>query len=481
MQLHLKQLFLHFVYFSWLLMLTGGCSVGPKYTPPCVDVPQTWKSRQNESGSFVYKDYWWEIFNDERLDALEKQSLENNYDLSIALNRILEAKALMNVAKADLYPHLYLNPFYNNEGVLYESYSDGTVVRSHQVLYKLPLDLSYEVDLWGKIRDQYQSARYHWEAEIEAYNSVYLRLTTDLATVYYQLRTLDAQIDLLQATIKTREKAFEINQSRYKFQIIDYSDVSRAGLELSNTFPIYHEAVRQRAALENRLAVLIGVLSSEFCFEHHPLEGVPPRIPAGIPSEVLMRRPDIAEAERTIASEQALVKSAYASFFPSLELTAGLGFQSPHLKYFLKNFGRLWDFGANSSQVVFDAGKLSANLAKQEARFQEATDSYKQKVLICFQEVEDALSNLENDERKFDDFQTSVEWSQKTNQILNAKYRQGLIFYLDVVISERDILSNEISLNDLKGLRFVSTISLIKALGGGWNNSQDIRLNNVDE
>ena len=351
-------------------------------------------------------------FDDPLLNSLEYEALSNNYDLKIAFDRVQEAKGLMNAAKADLYPQLYLNPSYNNEGVLYESYSDGVIVRAHEVLYLLPFSLSYEADLWGKIRSRYHAARENWEGQIEAYHSTMLILTADLATVYYQLRTMDAQIDLLVMTIKNREKALKINNSRYKVNLTDYSDVTRAGLEVSNALAELSEILRIRAELENRLAILMGTPASDFHFEHSPLQGIPPEIPVGIPSEVLMRRPDIAEAERQMATEHSLVNAAYASFFPSISLTAGAGSSSPHLRYFLKSRGRLWSFGANASQMIYDGGRLSADLAIQESRFQESGAEYQQKVLLCLEEVEDALFNLESYAKEFNHVTDSVEWAK---------------------------------------------------------------------
>lgn len=450
-----------------ILLLHTGCTVGSKYTLPAVGKPQTWKNNTNLSDA-CYTDYWWEVFNDPLLNSLEQDVLSKNYDLKIAFNRVQEARALMKAAKAELYPQLYLNPSYSNEGVLYESYSDGVIVRAHELLYLLPFSLSYEADLWGKIRSRYLAAKENWEGQIEAYNSTMLILTADLATVYYQLRTMDAQIDLLKTTIRNREKSLKINNSRYKSKVIDYSDVTRAGLEVSNALAEYREILRIRAELENRLAVLTGTPSSEFCFEHYPLQGSPPEIPVGIPSEVLMRRPDIAEAERLIATEHSLVNSAYASFFPSLSLTAGAGYSSPHLRYFLKSRSRLWSFGASASQMIFDGGRLSADLAIQESRFREASAEYQQKVLLCFEEVEDALSNLESYAKEFNDVSDSVEWAKKTYRISNNRYKNGVTSYLDVVITEQEELANQIIQNNLQGLRFVSTIQLIKVIGGGW-------------
>ncbi len=452
-----------------LLVFQTSCSVGTRYEPPETDTPCAWKNDTNPEAQVSYNDYWWEVFNDTLLNVLEQEVLEKNYDLQIAFNRILEARALMNDARADLYPHLYLNPSYSNVGELYESYSDGVIVRAHEMLYLLPFNLSYEVDLWGKIRDRYEAARQNWEGEYEAYNSTMLILTAELATVYYQIRAMDAQIDLLEATIENREKGLKINRSRYKTNVIDYSDVTRAALEVSNTLVQYREMQRLRAELENRLAVLTGNPASEFCFEHDPLKGTPPEIPVGIPSEVLMRRPDIAEAERVMAMDHSLVNVAYASFFPSLNLTGVLGSSSPHLRYFLKSRGRLWGFGGSSSQMIYDAGKLSAELAVQESRFNEASAEYQQKVLICFEEVEDALSNVENYSKQYQDVSDAVEWAQKTTRISNNRYKNGVTSYLDVVVSEQEELANQILQNEMLALRFVRTVRLIEVIGGSWD------------
>jgi multidrug efflux system outer membrane protein len=374
----------------------------------------------------------------------------------------------MDAAKAELYPQLYLNPGYSNKEVLYESYASTTIKRAHEVLYLLPFQLSYEADLWGKIRGRYEAARDNWEGQFEAYQFTMLILTADLATVYYQLRTLDSQIDLLDAVIKVREKGLHINQSRYHSKIIDYHGVTRAALEVTNAAAERRELIRIRAELENRLAVLVGMPSSEFSFAHYPLEGNPPEIPVGLPSEVLLRRPDIAEAERLIATEHHLANSAYAAFFPSLSLTAEAGYSSPHLRYFLKNHSRLWGFGAYASQMIYDAGRLEADLEIQESRFREASAQYQQKVLQTFAEVEDALSNIENYAKEFDDVSESVNWAKKTYRIANNRYIHGVTSYLDVVISEREELTNQIIQKYLQGRRFISTVDLIKVIGGGW-------------
>lgn len=485
MEAHLnKTVFLSLVI---SFVLISGCSVGPSYTPPCIDVPSEWKNNdecngceEGEAGSIVELaelDYWWQVFDDVKLEELEEYAIENNRDLYVAYERIKEARALMGIAASEFYPQINLNPLYTNTGELIKIFggaSSGTtttganVFRAHELLYFMPVNLSYEVDLWGKIRDQYDAAKYHWLAQEKDYEVVMLSLTTNLAIAYYQLRAVDSQIDLLLGVLKTRQKAFEINKARYDEQITFYADVSLAAEEVDTVLVQYNESVRQRGVLEDQIAVLIGVPASEFCLEHMPLEGEPPCIPSGIPSEVLLRRPDIAEAEYNVKSGNALVKEAYSLFFPSLTLTSTGGFESPIFRDFLKWISRYWMLGAQIDQLIFDGFKTPYNLDLQIARFKEASGEYQQQVLIAFQEVEDALTDIDSYAKQYDVAVDTVQWAQKTYQLYLDRYMLGVIYYINVADAERDLLNYQITVNALEGFRYVSTIQLIKALGGGW-------------
>ena len=477
------------ILFFWM----ASCSVGPAYTPPCIEVPSNWKNSQDEAcencqspeeEDVYYFEHWWEIFGDEKLNELELEALENNRDLFVAWERIEEAHGLMGIAAADLYPQLTINPLFTNTEELIKVFGGllpKNLIRAHELLYFLPLNLNYQVDLWGQIRDQYDSATYDWEAQIEAFNGTMLTLTANLATAYYQLRAADAQEDLLLATLKTREKAFEITKARYEGEISFYSDVSQAGEEVASVQAQYYEVVRQRALLEDQVAVLIGAPASEFCLEHNPLTGLPPCIPEGIPSEVLIRRPDVAQAELEAMSENALVKRAYSLFFPSLSLTASGGSESPLARQFLKWNSRYWMIGAGSNQIVFDGFRTSSNLEAAIARFKEASGTYQQTVLIAFQEVEDSLADLDSFAKQYNSTSTAVDFAQKAYQLYLDRYNSGITYYIDVVNTERDLLAFQINLNNLRGFRFVSTIQLVKALGGGWdidedNEEQDVAL-----
>ncbi len=463
-----------------------GCSVGPSYVKPCIETPPAWKNPNDEKcirtdfveeGELTYLDFWWEVFEDDKLDELEALALQNNRDLFIAYERIQEYRALMGIAAADFYPQVNLNPQYTNTGELITNYvSKNSIIpvtpngfRAHEFFYFLPLNLSYEVDLWGKIRDQYNYAKYNWLAQEKDYEALMLSLTSSLATAYYQLRAADTQIDLLEKIIKTREKSFQINKDRYDDNIILYSDVAEAAEEVDSVKLQHNEILRQRGVLEDQIAVLIGIPSSEFHLDSIPLRGLPPCIPEGIPSEILMRRPDIAEAEYQTRAAHAMVKQAYTQFYPSLILTGAVGYESPVLKEFLKWVSRYWMEGAQINQVVFDGFRTPNNLRLQVARFYEAGGEYQKIVLQAFQEVEDALNNLEFYSKEYDNSLGTTYWAQKSFQLFTDRYQLGVINYIDVVNTERDLLNFQTTLNSIQGYRFVATIQLIKALGGGWS------------
>ncbi len=456
----------------FLFSLFTGCDVGPNYHPPESPTPSAWKNQSQIMVNGVFADYWWEVFEDPWLTYLEEQAISNNYDLHAAIDRVMEARALTGIAGADLYPQLNLSPVYNNQDSLYELFGTSPleIIRAHMLLYTLPINLNYEVDLWGKIRNQYRSAFYNYQAQIEAYHTALLILTADLAAAYFQLRTLDLQIETYLATIQSFKQAYEINKARYDGLIVNYSDVTRASIELTNAEADYWEAVRQRALQEDRIAVLIGVPASEFTLEAMPLRGDPPLIPAGIPADILRQRPDIAEAERHMASEHALIKVAVADFLPSLQLTGILGYSSPELKYFLKWKSRWWDYGANANQTLFDGFRKESALDLSIAQFNEASNSYQQTVVIAFQEVEDSLANIEYYANQMEKVLATVEAAKLTVQISKDRYYRGVAFYLEVTDSEQQELVSERSYNALRGLRYMATIQLIKALGGSWTN-----------
>ncbi len=470
--------------FFALLLLLCGCQVGPHYKEPCVETPNNWKAPAEIQDEAPCPDicYWWEIFQDPTLNGLEELAIQNNPNLFVAMARINEAWANAGINRANLYPQYTLNPSYANTGMLFKIYLPPGVVfpvpdptvfqkpfRIHQMQYTLPVNVNYEIDLWGKNQSAFKSAVYNAYAQEEAYRVSLLSLTTTLASSYFNLRTLDATIILLEKTLQNRRKAQELAQTRFEKGLRNYSDVASFSLEFSNTESDLQDALRQRTVQENTIATLIGIPAPVFQLERNPLTEQPPAIPAGIPSTVLENRPDIAEAERTMAAEHAQINVAYASYFPSFSLTGTLGYLSPTFKDFLTWKSRLWALGVSIAQILFDGGRTDSTVDASWARFAQATGAYQQQVLTAFEEVEDALNNLEYQKKQYDSLKHSVDDAERLVQISGRQFQQGLINYNDVVINERSELSAQSYYVNILGVRYQSTIQLIKALGGTWD------------
>lgn len=463
---------------GFCLLLTAGCRVGPSYEPPELDAPDSWKNTYDNVVQPEFTEYWWEVFDDELLNCLETHAIEYNPSLYVALQRVFEARAVAGIVGANLYPQVFLDPSYTSMGILEKfNLPPGvqipglTKIPPFRVIQQqnlLPLDMSYEVDLWGKLRSQYEGASFHAEAEEDAYYNVMLTLTADLAAAYFNLRGYDAEIDLYEATIKTRLKNLSITQNRFDKGLVTYLDVAQATADLANARAAYEDAIRLRNLAENQIAVLTGAFASDFCVEHRPLRDSPPPIPAGIPSDVLLRRPDIAANERAMAEQNALIGAAYANFFPSLTLTGSLGFSSPDLRQFLKWISRYWAIAVNGSQMVFDGWRDDYNLEAAWARFFEASGTYQETVLKAFQEVEDSLGNIEQYYKEAEQLALAVEASRKATQISKNRYERGVSIYLEVVENERLQLEAERNLVKVQTQQYVSTVQLIKALGGGF-------------
>lgn len=416
---------------------------------------------------------WWDVFQDPVLTGFVEAAIENNQDLIAAHERVEQARDVAKIVRSKLFPQIDFSPAYSNQIMLTQLYGPGLphypfVDREHQMNYALPFTLSYELDIWGKIRSRYKSAKLTAEAREAAYKTALLIVTTDLANAYFQLRTLDAQIELYEALIETRKKVLEINQSRYSGELINFSDVTLSDQDLNNIESLYFEVRQKRNLFENVIAVLLGVTPSEFTIEHMPITDMPPVIPAGMPSEALLRRPDIAERERTMEAFHATLGVAYAAYFPEVDVVAGLGLISPLAKYFLHGLSRWWMIGTNITEVVFDAQARHYNVEFTWAQYRESVASYRQAVLNAFQDVENALSNLEWIGKQMESIDNSVRASMEDYEISSDRYTYGVVSYLPVMDKALTELENERVYIALLGLRYTNTIQLIKALGGGW-------------
>lgn len=440
-------------------------------------------------------EYWWEIFNDPVLNELEAQALESNYSLWAAVERVKQARAIARANYAALFPQVSFDPSFTDSMMLTRnpipssassaaaaapanqglsssgstsSSSLPTLFRLRQSQYTLPFDFSYEVDLWNRISNTYLSSNYQAQAAYEDYRSVLLALTADIATTYFQLRGLDAQHAVYQKNIRILQEAYDINLSRFEAGLSLYIDVTRAEAQLSLVRADNTDILKQRALQENILALLVGSPASEFSIATNPLNSVPPGVPLVAPFELLARRPDIIRAERLLSSAYANIGVAYAAFFPSLSLTGALGLESPTIGSLFKWKARLWAFAANAMLTVFDAGRNQANLQYAASVYEEAVALYEQQVLIAYKDVEDALANLKFEATQNKELARAVHASQQTVELAAMRYKQGLSNYLEVVDAEWTALDSERSATRVMTNRYIATVLLIKAFGGGW-------------
>jgi multidrug efflux system outer membrane protein len=457
----------------------SGCRVGPKYQPPAVDSPDSWKESQITCCDQVFEGMWWEVFQDENLNWLEQQAILNNPNLYAALDRVAQARAIVGVDRAALYPHVTLDPSYTNTGQLFKIFLPNggtflpanfpTIFRIHQLQYVMPFNMSYEMDLWGKLHGQYDSAVYNAQAQEENLQSALLTLTTELASDYFLLRATDRLIEVQQKNLELLAKNVQLVQTRFTKGLVSEVDALSAKQQLTDNEATYYDTIRQRALLEHAIGALIGMTASNFFLESIPLIDPPPQVQACMPSKILLQRPDLRAAERTMASQHALISVAYASFFPSVELTGTLGFLSPDIRQFMRWKSRLWQIGLNASMPIFDAGYNEANLKLSYAEFNESLHNYQEKVLTAFHEVEDSLANLEWQYKEWDKYEESSMYATKRMQLTTNRYKSGLSNYLDVIDSERTKIQTDINRLNALGQRYLSTIQLIKALGGSWS------------
>jgi multidrug efflux system outer membrane protein len=362
---------------------------------------------------------------------------------------------------------------YSNQEVLTQLYGPGLpfqpfVLREHQLEYALPLQMNYEVDLWGKIRSAYKSASLNEQAKQEAYNAALLLVTTELANAYFQVRVNDAIAEVYQRLIETRQTAYGIQHDRFEGELDNYTGVSLSDQDLKRVEARYFEVKQRREVFVNMVAVLLGKNPSEFAMEERPLSALPPSIPQSVPSAVLFRRPDLAEQQRRLESVHALLGVAYADYLPSVSVQGALGWNSPLSRFFFKSLSHFWMIGTNITELIFDGLAREYKVKLTWAQFGESVALYRQSVLNAFQEVENALSNLQWIGKEMQSIGQAVEESKINANIAADRYSYGVNSYLDVADKERALLDTEAIYLTLLGFNYTNTVQLIRSLGGGW-------------
>ena len=381
------------------LLLLSGCSVGPRYAKPATvtppeykELPQNWKTAQPSDE--IAKGKWWEIFQDPQLNALEEQINVSNQTLKGAQAQYEQARAIVRVNRSNLYPTVTAGVTATRSHLSSDRPNGALASKSTYTDLQLPFDASYEADVWGRVRRTVEAARANAQANAADLESVRLSLHAELASDYFQLRTLDADYQLLNSTVQAYGKALELTQNRYSGGISSQVDVAQAQTQLETTRAQATDLGVQRAQFEHAIAVLTGQSASTFSVPASPLANTPPVVPAGVPSELLERRPDIAGNERRMAAANAQIGVATAAYYPTITLSASGGFEGNSITNWFNGPAGFIVGGASALETIFDAGRRRAITDQARATYDQSLANYRETVLGAFQDVEDSLAAL---------------------------------------------------------------------------------------
>jgi NodT family efflux transporter outer membrane factor (OMF) lipoprotein len=468
-----------------VIIALSSCTVGPKYVKSSTPTPAAYKEAPPASyqgadhwqpanpADQASRGKWWEIFGDPELNGLEEQIATSNQDLKVFEARFREARAAIRFNRASQFPTISTSP--SASYVKTTDYSPNFPSKVNQVStgdFVLPIDLSYELDLWGSIRRSVAAAREEAQATAGDYETAKLSLEAELAMDYFNLRSADAQKQLLDDTVKAYTDNVQLTTHRFKGGVAPRSDVAQAQTQLDTTRVQDTDVTVQRTQFEHAIAVLIGKPPAEFSLAAAPVNNQPPIIPTGLPSELLQRRPDIAAAERRMAEANQQIGIARAAYYPTVSLGATAGFESTHIANLLDGPSAFWAVGPALAETLFDAGRRRATSESARANYDGTIATYRQTSLTAFQEVEDNLSALRILETEAQQQDQAVASSKDSLHIFTNRYKGGVDTYLQVITAETIELANELNAIDILRRRMDASVLLVKALGGGWDASK---------
>ncbi|HZE27078.1 MAG TPA: efflux transporter outer membrane subunit [Terriglobales bacterium] len=458
----------------WTLLLLSGCSVGPRYSRPAIpappeykELPPNWKTAQPSDQ--IAKGKWWEVFQDPQLNTLEEQINISNQTLKAAQAQFEQARAIVRINRANLYPSVAagVNATRNHQS---SHRPNGRLAPTNAYTdLQLPVDASYEADVWGRVRRTVEAARANAQASAADLESVSLSLHAELAADYFQLRTLDAEAQLLNSTVAAYEKALELTENRYSGGVASQVDVAQAQTQLETTRAQAIELGVQRAQFEHAIAVLSGQPASTLAVTPSPLASTPPLVPAGVPSDLLERRPDVAGNERRMAVANAQIGVAKAAYYPTITLSASGGFEGSSITNWFNGPSGFILGGASALVTALDAGRRRAVTDEARAAYDQSVAIYRETVLGAFQEVEDSLAALRLLEEEARTQDAAVAAAGHSLTLSTNRYKGGVATYLEVITAQSIALTDQRTAVEIGGRRMVASVSLIRALGGGWN------------
>ncbi len=457
--------------------LLAGCAVGPNYKKPPVLAPPAYKSegpwRVAAPKDSFPKGAWWETFNDAELNAYEQQLLQANQSVEAAKARLDQARSLARVTSAGFFPTFNVDP--NASRNRYSGNRPLVVTVGKpltQSTYEIPFYLNYEPDLFGGVRRSMQASNAALQSAAADLYNTNLVLTAELAADYFSLRELDAELQVVQESVAIQQKGLQLVEDRHAGGVASGLDLAQQQTLLDSTVTQLYLVQQQRAQFEHAIAVLTGTPASTFTVPVRALNATPPSVPLGVPSDLLERRPDIASAERQMAYQNALVGVATAAFYPQLTLFGSGGVQSTSLTNLITGPSAIWAVGGDILQPIFEGGRNRANLDASKAGYSEAVANYRESVLTAFQQVEDGLSSLNALSQASTSQSAAVADARRALEIANNRYTGGVTNYLDVITAQSALLTNQRLATQLLGQQMVTSVYLVKALGGGWEASQ---------
>jgi len=444
-------------------VLLAGCAVGPDYQRPVIDVGAQYRQAQGWTPARPADDAlradWWRLFNDPTLDGLMQAVLISNQTIAQVEAQYRQAQALLEASGALFFPTLGANA-----GVTRSGSGSGDTSRQ----YNLSGDVSWEADVWGRIRRTVESDRAQMQASAADLASTRLSVQSTLAQTYFRIRAFDAERRLLEQTLAAYERSLRMTENRYDAGVASQLDVSSAQVQLENALTQRLALDRQRAQLEHAMAVLLGKAPSDFRLDEARVLVAVPDVPAGLPSQLLERRPDVAAAERRVASANAEIGVAQAAWFPDLTLSAQGGFRSGQWAQWLTAPFSFWSLGPTLAMTIFDAGARSARIDQARAGYEAEVATYRQTVLTALQEVEDYLVALHGLEQEQLSQGRALAAARESLRVTRNQYDAGLIDYLSVVQVETSALGAERDAITLGADRLIASVQLMTALGGGW-------------
>ncbi|MFI5095631.1 MAG: efflux transporter outer membrane subunit [Candidatus Acidiferrales bacterium] len=476
---------------GWTLFLAG-CTVGPKYARPSVQAPaaykelatrdltQTdqWKSAQPSDGAARGK--WWEVFHDSQLNTFEQEADISNQNIAAAVASFFAARAVIREARSQYFPTVATNPSIMNArpsagqfgGVRSGSSSASGFTLNSFTDYSAPADASWEPDLWGRVRNTVRGATYAAQASSADLENVRLSVEAELATDYYQLRAQDAMRQVFDATVSAYRESLNLTQVQFKAGIGTDEAVAQAEAQLEATQAQDTNLGVLRAQYEHAIALLVGEPASTFSIPVEPLSANPPAIPAGVPSDLLQRRPDIAASERAMAQANTQIGIAKAAYYPNVTLSATGGFGATSIADWFVWPSRFWSVGPSLAETIFDAGLRRATVQQFQATYDQTVANYRQTVLTAFQQVEDNLAAVRILSQDIQQQDAAVQSAQRSLQEATVRYKAGLDPYLNVITAQMVVLNDQQTAVNFRMQQMVASVQLIKALGGGWDVTQ---------